>query len=370
MTPNERKYMLWLPVTAAICLVVGILAGSYLSSGERRNTGRQKLDQIFDIISEYYVDDVALDSLVERTLPELLHNLDPHSAYIPRSERLAANRDLEGSFFGVGVSFQIINDTIYVLEVINGGAAEEAGLLAGDRITAVDGENVAGTGISETDVFAKLRGPEGTPVEVTVTRHNTPAPITYHIVRGVVPVSPIDASYMVNDTTGYLRLSKFSDNTYAEALTTLMQLRYLGATSFVLDLRGNTGGYMLPAVRLANEFLEPEQIIVSTKGRSMADNRTIYADGTGDFRDARLVVLVDEFSASASEILSGAIQDNDRGLVIGRRTFGKGLVQQPFELPDSSEFRLTVQRYYTPSGRCIQKNYTPGHSLDLSLIHI
>ena len=364
MNDNQRKYMLWLPVTAALFLVAGILAGTYLARHDSTRAGRQKLDQVFEIIQQYYVDDVSADSLVELTLPELLRNLDPHSAYIPREDRLAANRDLEGSFYGIGVSFQIINDTIYVLEVINGGAAEEAGLLAGDRIVAVDGDNIAGVGVTESDVFSRLRGPEGTPVEVTVKRHNAPAPITYKLTRGEVPVSPIDASYMINDSTGYLRLSKFSDNTYAEALTTLMQLRYLGANSFILDLRGNGGGYMLPAVRVANEFLSPEQIIVSTKGRSMADNRTIYADGSGDFRSEKLVVLVDEFSASSSEILSGAIQDNDRGLVIGRRTFGKGLVQQPFELPDSSEFRLTVQRSYTPSGRCIQKSYTPGHSMD------
>lgn len=364
MNDNQRKYMLWLPVTAALFLIAGIWTGFYLSKRDASQAGRNKLDRVFEIIDQYYVDNVSPDSLIELTLPELLHNLDPHSAYIPREERLAANRDLEGSFFGIGVSFQIINDTIYVLEVINGGAAEEAGLLAGDRIIAVDGDNIAGNGVTENDVFSRLRGPEGTPVEVTVKRHNTPTPITYNLVRGEVPVSPIDASYMINDSIGYMRLSKFSDNTYDEAFTTLMQLRYLGAKSFILDLRGNGGGYMIPAVRVANEFLEPLRTIVSTKGRSMADNRTFYADDKGVFRDEKLVVLVDEFSASSSEILSGAIQDNDRGLIIGRRTFGKGLVQQPFELPDSSEFRLTVQRYYTPSGRCIQKQYTPGHSRD------
>ncbi|MDE5632466.1 MAG: S41 family peptidase, partial [Muribaculaceae bacterium] len=360
---DNRKYMLWLPVTAALFLIAGIWTGTYLSNHDNTRAGRQKLDRVFDIIDQYYVDEVSADSLIELTLPELLHNLDPHSAYIPREDRLAANRDLEGSFYGIGVSFQIINDTIYVLEVISGGAAEEAGLLAGDRIIEVDGENIAGTGVTENDVFTRLRGPEGTPVEVTVKRHNANAPIKYNLTRGEVPVSPIDASYMINDSTGYLRLGKFSDNTYAEALTTLMQLRFLGAKSFILDLRGNGGGYMLPAVRVANEFLDPERIIVSTKGRSMVDNRPIYADGSGDFRNEKLVVLVDEFSASSSEILSGSIQDNDRVLIIGRRTFGKGLVQQPFELPDSSEFRLTVQRYYTPSGRCIQKQYTPGHSM-------
>lgn len=355
---KERKYMLWLPATAAIFLIAGILAGTYLARPSASGEGRGKLGRVFDIIEQYYVDEVSPDSLVELTLPDLLHNLDPHSAYIPASERLAANRDLEGSFYGIGVSFQILNDTIYVLEVINGGAAEEAGMQPGDRIVAVDGRNVAGVGVTENDVFSSLRGPEGTTVNVEVKRFNSPGLIPYTLVRGEVPVSPIDASYMINDSTGYLRLGKFSDNTYDEALTTLVQLKYLGAKQFILDIRGNGGGYMFPAVRLANEFLTPGSVIVSTRGRSMADNRTIYADGSGAFTDEKLVVLVDEFSASSSEIFSGAMQDNDRGLIIGRRTFGKGLVQQPFELPDSSEFRLTVQRYYTPSGRCIQKDYS------------
>lgn len=363
----NRKYMLWLPVTAALFLIAGILAGSYLSSHDAARLSRQKLDRVFDIIDQYYVDEVSGDSLIELTLPELLHNLDPHSAYIPAADRSVANRDLEGSFYGIGVSFQIINDTIYVLEVINDAAAEKAGLLAGDRIIEVDGKNVAGVGVTENDVFTNLRGPLGSPVDVTVKRLNSPAPITYHLIRSEVPVSPIDASYMINDSTGYLRLSKFSDNTFETAYLTLNQLRSLGARSFILDLRGNGGGFMVPAVRLANEFLESGRLIVSTKGRSMADNRTIFADGTGAYNNDKIVVLVDEFTASASEILSGAIQDNDRGLVIGRRTFGKGLVQQSFELPDSSEFRLTVQRYYTPSGRCIQKKYSPGHNGDYEI---
>ncbi len=363
----NRKYMLWLPVTAALFLIAGILAGSYLSSHDAARRSRQKLDRVFDIIDQYYVDEVSGDSLIELTLPELLHNLDPHSAYIPAADRSVANRDLEGSFYGIGVSFQIINDTIYVLEVINDAAAEKAGLLAGDRIIEVDGKNVAGVGVTENDVFTNLRGPLGSPVDVTVKRLNSPAPITYHLIRSEVPVSPIDASFMINDSTGYLRLSKFSDNTFETAYLTLNQLRSLGAKSFILDLRGNGGGFMVPAVRLANEFLESGRLIVSTKGRSMADNRTIFADGTGAYNNDKIVVLVDEFTASASEILSGAIQDNDRGLVIGRRTFGKGLVQQSFELPDSSEFRLTVQRYYTPSGRCIQKKYSPGHNGDYEI---
>lgn len=364
---NNRKYMLWLPLTAAVFLVAGMALGNYISVADPDVGARQKLNKVFDIISESYVDEVSADSLVELALPELLNNLDPHSAYIPKSERMAVSRDLEGSFYGIGIQFQMMNDTLYILEVINGGAAEEAGILAGDRIIAVDGDNIAGVGVNENDIFSRLRGPEGTQVEVTVARHSSPRPLVFNLVRAQVPVSPIDASYMLNDSVGFVRLSKFSDNTFVEALTTFSQLRHLGAKAFILDLRGNVGGYMAPAVLVANEFLGAEDIIVSTRGRSMGDNRTLYADGSGTFRNEKLVVLVDEFSASSSEILSGAIQDNDRGLIVGRRTFGKGLVQQPFELPDSSELRLTVQRYYTPSGRCIQKKYTPGKQGDYEI---
>ncbi|MDE6135179.1 MAG: S41 family peptidase, partial [Muribaculaceae bacterium] len=309
-------------------------------------------------------DDIDLDSLVELTIPELLHNLDPHSAYIPASARTVANRDLEGSFFGIGIQFQMINDTLYVLEVIHGAAAEEAGLLPGDRIVEVDGMNIAGNGKTSDDVFNLLRGPKDTQVQVKVKRHSSPPPLVFDLTRGEVPVSPVDAAYMINDSIGYLRLGKFSENTYMESLSTLAQLRYDGARAFVIDLRGNTGGYMSPAVMLANEFLGPKQLIVYTKGRNVSDNNILFADGSGTFTDEKVVILVDEYTASSSEIFSGAIQDNDRGLIVGRRTFGKGLVQSPFELPDSSEFRLTVQRYYTPSGRCIQKTYSPGHGLE------
>ncbi len=361
---SQKKYLLWLPIVAAICLVTGLWLGRALDYESREGTSRHKLKQIFDIIEDNYVDAVNMDSLVELTLPELLRNLDPHSAYIPTSQRIIANRDLEGSFFGIGIQFQMLNDTLHIFEVINGAAAESAGILPGDKIIEVDGHRISGVNISEEEVFKLIRGNKGTPVEVKVLRHNNPELITFNLIRGEVPVSPIDASYIINDSIGYIRLGKFSENTYDEFLTTLGQLRYDGAKSYIVDLRGNGGGYMNPAVLLANEFLPAGNLIVMTKGRSSDNNTVLLADGSGSFGNAKIVVLTDEFTASASEIFAGAIQDNDRGLVIGRRTFGKGLVQRPFELPDSSEFRLTVQRYYTPSGRCIQKNYTPGKNAD------
>lgn len=359
---NHKKYLFSLPIIAAVCIVIGLWGGYHFANQDPDAPARQKLDLIFDIIGQNYVDLVDFDSLVELAVPELISNLDPHSAYIPYDKRTAANRDLEGAFSGIGIQFQMMNDTLYILEVISGGAAEEAGILPGDRIIQVDSTNIAGVEIDQDRIFDMLRGPEGTHVSVKIKRNTSAKPLTFDLTRAHVPVSPIDASYIIADSIGYIRLGKFSENTYPEVLMTLGQQKYDGAKAFILDLRGNGGGYMNPAVLVANEFFGPDNIIVMTKGRHRADNSVLFSDGTGAFKDEKIVVLVDEFTASSSEILAGAIQDNDRGLIVGRRTFGKGLVQRSFELPDSSEFRLTVQRYYTPSGRCIQKTYTPGHN--------
>ena len=347
--------MLWLPVTAAVFLIIGLWTGRYLTQTDRSEIALDKIGRVFDIIHSNYVDEIDFDSLVELTVPELLRNLDPHTVYIPAAQRTAVNRDLEGSFYGIGIQFQMLNDTLYIVEVIAGAAADDAGLLPGDKIT--------GTGITTEEVFGMLRGPRDTPVHVTVKRHNSPRPLEFDLIRGEVPVSPVDAAYMLTDTIGYIRLGKFSENTYEEFLRASTALKFNGATSLVLDLRGNGGGYMAPAVLMANDlFGRQERLIVSTRGRNSSDNRVLVSDRSGAFGDDALVILIDEFTASASEILAGAVQDNDRGLIIGRRSFGKGLVQTSFELPDSSEFRLTVQRYYTPSGRSIQKQYAPGHN--------
>jgi len=344
-----RKYMLWLPVTAAAFMLLGLWAGRFLATDGSDAPARTKLDKVFELIGENYVDPVSYDSLVELAIPEILLNLDPHSVYIPASERTAANRDLESSFFGIGIQFQMINDTLYIVEVIAGGAAEEAGIMPGDRIIAVDSLDIAGNGTSSNEVY------------VTVRRQSSAEPLEFDLVRAEVPVSPIDAAYMLTDTIGYVRLGKFSDNTFAEFLRVFDGLRSEGARAYVLDLRGNGGGYMSPAVLMANEFFGDDcNLIVSTRGRNLSDNRVIYSDRTGAFGSEPVAVLIDEFTASASEILAGALQDNDRAIIVGRRSFGKGLVQTPFELPDSSEFRLTIQRYYTPSGRCIQKDYQLG----------
>ncbi len=361
---KNRKYLLMLPVVAAAMLAAGLWAGRYLTLRDREDRALDKLTEVFDMVTDCYVDDVDTDSLVELTLPQLIHNLDPHSAYIAAADRKIADRDLESSFYGIGIQFQLLNDSLYIVEVISGGAAESAGILAGDRIIEVDGREISGSDLTNESVFTMLRGEKDSTVDVKVKRKNSAKPLSFELVRGEIPVSPVDAEYMANDSIGYVKIGKFSDNTYSEFLQALGRLRHRGAKAFVIDLRGNGGGYMNPAVLMANEFFDSPAIIVMTRGRNFSDNSVLATDLTGSFGTEQLVVLIDEFTASASEIFAGAIQDNDRGLIIGRRSFGKGLVQRSFDMPDSSQIRLTVQRYYTPSGRCIQKGYTPGKNLD------
>ncbi len=357
---SNNKLTKWLPLFAALLLAGGVWLGFSLAGGRSQSQFQKKLNRLYEIIENDYVDEINLDSLLESQIPSLLKSLDPHSSYIPAADLEKVNGELEGSFGGIGIQFQVINDTICVVEVIPGGPSEKVGVIAGDRIIAVDTIDIVKRHISDEDVRNMLRGEKGTEVSITVRRANAAKPLTFDIVRGDIPMTSVDASYMIDPKTGYVKVNRFSRTTYGEFLQAISQLRYLGAESLIVDLRGNGGGYMEPAVLMANEFLPAYSKIVMTKGRDEADNSTILSDGTGAFTDMPLVVLVDEFTASSSEIFSGAIQDNDRGLVVGRRTFGKGLVQRPIMLPDSSEIRLTVQRYYTPSGRCIQKSFQRG----------
>lgn len=357
---NDNRFTKWLPLFAALILVGGMWLGFTLAGGRNQSPFQKKLNRLYEIIENDYVDPIDLDSLLESQIPSLLKSLDPHSSYIPAADLEKVNGELEGSFGGIGIQFQVINDTICVVEVIPGGPSEKVGVLAGDRIIAVDTIDIIKRHITDEDVRNMLRGEKGSEVSITVRRSNAAKPMTFDIVRGDIPMTSVDASYMIDPKTGYVKVNRFSRTTYGEFLQAISQLRYLGAESLIIDLRGNGGGYMEPAVLMVNEFLPAYSKIVMTKGRDEDENSTILSDGTGAFTDMPLVVLVDEFTASSSEIFSGAIQDNDRGLVVGRRTFGKGLVQRPIMLPDSSEIRLTVQRYYTPSGRCIQKSFQRG----------
>lgn len=361
--------MLLLPLLFAVGIAGGILMGRYFFT-TRLDPREQKLHTMLEMIEEQYVDEVDMDSLLEQLYPKLLSLLDPHSAYIPASELQAVTEDLEGSFSGVGVSFQILNDTVNIIEVVAGGPAEKVGLLPGDKILKADSVDLTGKGASNEMVFKNLRGQKGTSVSLLIDRSTSKKPLTYDVVRGDVPVNSVDADYLLNDTIGYVKVSKFARTTYNEFHQALAGLRLDGARNFVIDLRGNSGGYMDQAILMAQEFLPKGCMIVYTKGKMPEFQSIAITEESGQFLNFPVVVLMDEYSASASEIFAGAIQDNDRGLVVGRRSFGKGLVQNQTILPDSSGVRLTIARYYTPSGRSIQKDYkaggSDGYDLDIS----
>ena len=361
---SRRSLISWLPLIGAALFCGGLWLGYLLADGDDISPAQAKFNSILQLIEDDYVDTVDMDSLVDMTIPMLLKNLDPHSVYVPASDCERANRDLESSFFGVGIQFQILNDSVCVVEVTAGGPAEHAGLLPGDRIVAVDGEGLTGKDITNETVFTRLRGAKDTQVTLEVVRCGTTKPMKFTLTRDVIPSVSIDASYLLNDSVGYVRLSKFAPNTHSEFMQAMTDLRYNGATSFILDLRDNSGGLLDQAILITNELLPAGSDIVSVRGRRSENDAHWQADGSALFPDVPLVVLVDEFTASSSEIVAGAVQDNDRGLIIGRRTYGKGLVQHKISLPDSSEIRLTVQRYYTPSGRSIQKSFVPGDLTD------
>ncbi len=313
-----------------------------------------KINDIINYINQEYVDTVNQKNLVEHTIEDMLHQLDPHSAYIPADQLQATNEPLEGNFDGIGVEFHIQNDTIMVVTAVSGGPSDALGIQAGDRIIAVDGKNVANTNITSSQVMQALRGPGGTKVKVTIYRNGNTT--DYTITRGKIPIYSVDVAYMLNDMTGYIKVSHFGDHTYEEYLDGFVKLKEQGMKNLVLDLRGNPGGYLKTAIQLADEFLPDKKLIVYTEGRSRP-KESYYATSRGLYSEGGLVVLIDGGSASASEIVAGALQDWDRATIIGRRSFGKGLVQEQSEFPDGSAIRLTIARYYTPTGRSIQKPY-------------
>ncbi len=320
-----------------------------------------KLEYVVDLIKTQYVDDVNVDSLQDIAIRSFLEVLDPHSVYMTAEEIAKENENLQGNFDGIGVQFRIIEDTIVVIQPIVQGPSFKAGIMAGDRIVEVNGKKVCGNGITNEDVFKLLKGKRGTQVKLGIKRSNIEKLLSFTIKRDVIPIHSVDYSGMLNDNTGYIKLSQFSANSYQEVHTSLIDLKKKGMQQLILDLRGNGGGYLDQAISIADEFLCNGELIVFTKGRAKGRN-DYFASSKGEFEKGKLVVLIDEVSASASEIVAGALQDNDRAYIVGRRTFGKGLVQEQKELVDGSVVRLTVSRYHTPSGRCIQRPYTMGDS--------
>lgn len=318
-----------------------------------------KFESLLYHIDRMYVDDVNKQQLVDAAIVRMLEELDPHSIYIPKEDLEEVNEPLKGNFEGVGIQFNIIRDTIYVVDAIPGGPSERLGIRAGDRVLTIDGEKAAGAGFKNNDVMKRLRGKKGTKVDVTIARRGEPAPLDFTITRDKIPIYSVEASYMAAPRVGYIKVSRFSATTMKEFREKLDELKAMGMQDLVLDLQGNGGGYLRTAIEMADEFLGAQKLVVYTEGRTSPREDT-FATSEGRFEKGRLVVLVDEGSASASEIVSGAMQDWDRGVIVGRRSFGKGLVQRPVMLPDGSAVRLTVSRYYTPSGRCIQKSYEEG----------
>ncbi len=369
MSSNKNKLI---PFLMAICLVAGILIGTFYTnhfSGNKLgiiNISSNKLNALLHIIDEQYVDTVNMFNLVEEAMPQILAELDPHSSYIPAKDLEAVNSDLKGSFSGIGVQFTIQDDTIHINSVIPGGPSEKVGLLAGDRIVEVDDSSFVGKIVTNEEAMRRLKGEKGSKVKLGIYRPGEKDILHFTIVRGDIPVKSIDAAYMVNDKFGYVKVNKFGETTYPELLVALAKLAQANCKGMIIDLRGNTGGYMAAAIQMVNEFLPNNKLIVYTEGRkSPRENYT--SNGTGSSQTMPLIVLMDEGSASASEIFAGAIQDNDRGTIIGRRSFGKGLVQQPIEFSDGSAIRLTIARYYTPSGRCIQKPYEKGNDAEYEM---
>ncbi len=365
MNKQNRFSPLWL----ALSTIVGIFIGTFYANhfgGTRLNiinSGTNKLNNLLHIVDDQYVDTVDVADLVEKAMPQLLSELDPHSVYISAKDKQMAEDDLRGSFSGVGIEFVIRKDTLRVQNVIKNGPSERAGVLAGDKIVMVDDSAFVGKTLTNEEAMHRLKGPKDTKVKLGIVRRGEKELHNIVVTRGEIPMKSVNAVYKLNEETGYIRIKNFGENTYPELLIALAQLSQDGFSNLVIDLRGNTGGYLGSAVQIANEFLPKNRLIVYTEGRRSA-RQEYRSDGRGSYQDIPLAVLIDEGSASASEILAGAIQDNDRGTILGRRSFGKGLVQQPIEFNDGSMMRLTIARYYSPSGRCIQKPYTNGQDRD------
>ena len=354
---NKRSH--FSPIVFALVLVIGIWLGKSLQFGSTTNQEFNKFNLVLEQLEQAYVDSINKDELVEKAVTSLLKELDPHSYYIKAKDLSAVNEPMEGSFDGIGIEFNLYDDTILVVAPISGGPSQSVGILSGDKIVSVDGDTIAGTGLENEDVISLLRGKRGTKVTVGILRRGNNELIPFEITRGQIPINSVEVSYMVDDSTGYIKISRFAANTFDEFKSACDQLNSAGMQKLILDLRNNPGGYLGAAINVSNEFLADDLLIVYTQDRN-GDGDYYYSNKKGALIDKEVVVIIDEGSASASEIVAGALQDNDRGTIVGRRSFGKGLVQEQFEHPDGSAYRITTQRYYTPTGRCIQRPYSVG----------
>lgn len=356
---KKMKYL----AAAVICAAATFGISAQYSRSNSASRQQQKLLMVENIVNNLYVDNVDEEKIVENAVRGILENLDPHSSYSTKEETTSSQETMQGSFSGIGIQFNMQKDTLYVVQTIAGGPSEKVGILPGDRIIAVDDSIIAGRKLKNTDIMKRLRGPKGTKVNIKVKRGSNAELLEFRITRDDIPLNSIDAVYMADGKTGYIRLSRFAATSYKEFKDAITKLKKQGMQQLILDLTDNGGGYMQIAAQIANEMLNRGNLIVYTQGRK-SPRQNLNADGSGTFRTQKVVVMINQFSASASEILSGAVQDWDRGVVVGRRSFGKGLVQREFLLPDSSSFRLTIARYYTPSGRNIQKPYVKGDRED------
>lgn len=391
-----KKYLF--PTLTIVCLLIGFLVGNavsnkvnaqrfYIQNGMLFQQPESKVDQLLQLMNQAYVDPINVDSITDEVMMELVKRLDPHSAYIPKEDLEMVNSELSASFSGIGVQFSIQNDTVQVVSVISGGPSEGIGVLAGDKIVMVNDSNFTGKTITNERVMHALRGPKGTEVKIGVMRSGTTEILPFTITRGEIPIHSVDAKFIIEgdevmrrlgdeakgerreakgERIGFVRVNRFGENTYDEFIAAMASLKGQGATAYIVDLRENSGGFMDQAIKMANEFLSKGDMIVYSEGRSYPRYEA-RANGSGRFQREKLVVLIDNFSASASEIFAGAMQDNDRATIIGRRSFGKGLVQQQISFADGSAVRLTVARYYTPSGRSIQKPYKMGEGEDYAM---
>ncbi|TNJ45299.1 S41 family peptidase [Tamlana fucoidanivorans] len=359
----QKKY---LPLVLGVAIAAGIFIGGKLSFTDApdrlfsTNSKKDKLNRLIDYIEYDYVDDINTDSIVDVTVNGILENLDPHSVYIPKEDMSRVAEEMKGDFVGIGVSFYTYKDSIAVIRAIENGPSDKAGIKGGDRILLADGDTLYGDKIDDNDLVKKLKGPINSKVKLTVYRKGVPKLLKFTVKRGKIPLKSVDAAYMITDKLGYIKVNRFAESTYKEFKKALSQLEDLGATEIALDLRGNPGGFLGIAEQMVDEFLENDKLILFTKNKR-GDIDESYATSKGDFEDGKVYVLIDENSASASEIVAGALQDNDKGTIVGRRSYGKGLVQREMDLGDGSAVRLTVSRYYTPTGRSIQKPYSKGH---------